>query len=129
MDSFKKIKGRINEGIQRAKSTPNIEEQQQLIDQTYDLVRSICEVITEMELLKGVVQRYKPNVSMNRIKDINVEGLRPALETIDKIFARACRCIPAHSQPLESLGTRPTLDDLENDWKTLQETRDAYLKG
>jgi hypothetical protein len=34
-----------------------------------------------------------------------------------------------HSQPLETLGVRPTLEELEQDWAELQSALDKYRKA
>lgn len=34
----------------------------------------------------------------------------------------------AHSQPLETLGIKPTLEELKKDWATLEAARKAYLE-
>ena len=33
----------------------------------------------------------------------------------------------AHSQPLETLGVKPSMDELKEDWATLQEARGKYV--
>jgi hypothetical protein len=47
---------------------------------------------------------------------------------IGPLFEDCCRYIGSHSQPMETLNVRPTLDTLKADWKKLQEARDAYIK-
>lgn len=99
-----------------------------LIEKAYELMRNICEVIVEEELLQGVTKRYQPNVMMTRVSNINFAGLRAAVAAITPLFEDCCCYIASHSQPTETLNVRPTLDTLKVDWKKLQEARDAYIK-
>ena len=80
-----------------------------------------------MELLEGVTQRYQPNVSMTKLPKIKVDILPEAIKTVTRVFEDACRYIDGHSQPLPSLGIRPTITDLEDHWNELQAVRNRYL--
>jgi len=51
----------------------------------------------------------------------------PAAITIfGQKFDNACRATEAHSAPLETLGTKPSLGDLQADWKELQAALETY---
>jgi hypothetical protein len=100
-------------------------EGQALIERAYALIRSICEVIVEQELL---TQRYQPMVRMTVLPKINFSGLEGSVKVINTIYEDCCRYIGSHSQPLETLNVRPTLYTLKADWKKLQEARDAHAK-
>lgn len=126
-DTFSNLRGRINTLIQSAEKATG-ETQAALIEKAYELVRNVCEVIVEQELLQGVTQRYQPNVMMTKLPKINFAGLEAAVAAINPIFEDCCRYIGSHSQPLETLNVRPTLDTLKTDWKTIQAARDTYLK-
>jgi len=65
---------------------------------------------------------------MTRLPNINFAGLQAAAAAITPLFEDCCRYIASHSQPMETLNVRPTLDTLKEDWKKLQEARDAYIK-
>ena len=82
-----------------------------------------------MEVFAGVSQRYQPNVSMANLTKIKVGLLPEVIDTVSRVFNDACRYIDAHSQPLVTLGTRPTPADLENDWNELQAARNNYRNG
>jgi hypothetical protein len=75
-----------------------------------------------------VTKRYQPNVMMTKLANINFAGLQTAVAVIGPLFEDCCRYIGSHSQPMETLNVRPTLDTLKADWKKLQEARDAYIK-
>lgn len=125
-DTLNGIKANLNKTIEAARSAEG-EARAALVAVGYDWIRSWCEVFTEIELLKGVAQRYQPNIRMTVLADINAAGLPVAVEVVTRVFADACRYITGHSQPLATLGVAPTLQGLEAHWKELQETRKAYL--
>jgi recombinational DNA repair ATPase RecF len=126
-DTFSNLRGRINTLIQSAEKATG-ETQAALIEKAYKLVRNVCEVIVEQELLQGVTQRYQPNVMMTKLPKINFAGLEAAVAALNPIFEDCCRYIGSHSQPLETLNVRPTLDTLKADWKRIQDARDTYMK-
>jgi hypothetical protein len=126
-DTVSNLRGRINTLIQSADKASG-ETQAALIERAYELVRSICEVIVEQELLQGVTQRYQPNVMMTKLSKINFAGLEGAVSVINPIFEDCCRYIGSHSQPLETLNVRPTLTMLKSDWKKVQDAREACMK-
>lgn len=121
-DSPKQIGKRIKQLISDAEQQTG-ESRQALIETAYSWVRSWCEVFVEAELLAGVAVRFRPNVSMGRLRSIDTEVLAEVSPDVTRIFEDACRYIPGHSQPLASLGTRPSLDTLKSDWDKLQEIR------
>lgn len=121
-DTLSSIKAEINKTIQAAGSQEG-EARAALIRTGYDWVRAWCEVFTEAEMLRGVTQRYQPNVGMTRLASINTEKLPELISTVTEVFERACRFIDGHSQPLVTLGVSPTLEGLEEDWATLQECK------
>jgi recombinational DNA repair ATPase RecF len=125
-DTFKSLRGRINSLLQDAEKASG-ETQAALIEKAYELMRNICEVIVEEELLQGVTKRYQPNVMMTKLSGINFSGLQTAVAVIAPLFEDCCRYIASHSQPMETLNVRPTLDTLKADWKRLLDARDAYI--
>lgn len=128
-DTISKISGRINSALQDAKASKDGDKCDEHVQRGYSLVRSWCEVFVEMEVFAGVSQRYQPNVSMANLTKIKVGLLPEVIDTVSRVFNDACRYIDAHSQPLVTLGTRPTPADLENDWNELQAARNNYRNG
>ena len=126
-DTMKSLKGRINELIQNAEKSTG-EAHAATIEKGYELIRNICEVFVESEVLQGVTQRYQPNVMMTRLPNINFSALENTVQAIYPIYEDCCRYIGSHSQPLETLNVRPTLETLKEDWKTILRVRDAYIK-
>jgi recombinational DNA repair ATPase RecF len=126
-DTVANLRGRINTLIQSAEKSSG-EPLAALIEKAYELIRNICEVIVEQDLLQGVTQRYQPNVMMTKLPKINFNGLEGSVGTIYPIYEDSCRYIGSHSQPLETLNVRPTLETLKADWKKVQDARDAYAR-
>jgi len=124
-DTLSNIKKEINQKIQAAKAQDG-EARASLVRTGYDWIRAWCEVFTETELLRGVTQRYQPNVGMTRLAQINTDKLADSIEIVTRVFEDACRYIDGHSQPLPTLGVAPSLTDLENHWKELQDCAKAY---
>jgi ABC-type transport system involved in cytochrome c biogenesis ATPase subunit len=126
-DTVKDTRGKINSMIQAAENTEG-EAREAVIERSYGLIRAWCEVVVEVELLAGVTQRYQPNVMMTALDKIKADRLSDAVGVILPIFEKACRIMEGHSQPLETLGVRPTLEELRKDWAELQVARDKYVK-
>ena len=126
-DTFKTDRAKINEAVQHAKKATG-SVQDALIEKGYEYLRNVCEVIVETDLLRGVTQRYQPNVMMTKLPQIKTDRLQAAIDGIMPIFEKACRLIASHSQPMETLNVRPSLVDLESDWKAVQDLRDTYVK-
>ena len=127
-DTPKKLRGRINDLLNRAQSVSG-EEKSELIAIAYSRLRAWCEVVTEQELLADVVQRYRPNVMMTKLSQIKPDRLENAVKVISRVFDNACRATEAHSHPLETLNTRPTLDDLKQDRDTAFTALLEYKQG
>jgi hypothetical protein len=124
-DTYKNLKGKLN-GLIHSAGKASGETQSALIEKCYEYLRSICEVVVETELLQGVTQRYQPNVKMTVLPNIRFDRLRQASETIFEVFEKCCRCIASHSQPLETLSVRPSLSDLQRDWKMVEDAIAQY---
>ena len=94
-----------------------------LVEKGYEELRGLCEIVVEHEVLKGVVQRYAPNIMMTKLEKINVDKLSDGVNAIMPVFEKCCRYIASHSQPLETQGIRPTLDELKADYNAVLEAR------
>ena len=128
-DSVSKITRRINSVVQVARSSKDSDERNELVQRGYSLIRSWCEVFVETELFAGVTLRYQPNVRLNCLSKVKVDLLPEVIEVVSRVFRDSCRYIDSHSQPLVTLGTRPTPADLESDWSDLQTARNNYRNG
>lgn len=122
IDTLSAIKKRITEAIKVAKSQEG-EARDALVRMTYSHVRAWCEVFTEEELLKGVTKRYRANVQMTTLPQIDGGKLDEIGPKVTEIFEVACRYIDGHSQPLVTLGVSPTLTGLEQHWAELQDLK------
>jgi len=125
-DTPKTIGKRINSVIEAA-AKADATAQEALIEKGYDLLRSWIEVFVEQEMLGGVTERYRPNVMMGRLSNIKTDRLDGAIEQLNTMFDRACRYMGGHSQPLEQLSVRPTLEELKTDWDAMQELRKSFV--
>jgi energy-coupling factor transporter ATP-binding protein EcfA2 len=126
IDSFSKLKTRINSAIEVARKQSGAEEQRQQVELIYDHMRSACEVLVEQELLKKLTERYLPNLKMTVLAKIKYDRLQVAAEVALEVFEKACRFIPGHSQPIETLSVFPTLEEVERDWAKLQKAKADY---
>jgi recombinational DNA repair ATPase RecF len=124
-DTLANIKKEINLTIEAAKKSHG-ESQAALIRTGYNWIRSWCEVFVEKDLLRGVTERYQPNVRMTVLPEIKTAALPAAIAVVQPIFEEACRYIDGHSQPLASLAVGPSLAGLEEHWQKLQDAKKAF---
>lgn len=126
LDTAADLAKRINVKLQ---SIPGAEPvlQDALIKETYDLLRAWCEAFVEQELLQNVTQRYRANIMMTRLSKIDVSRFDAAVAVIEPLFARACDRMSGHSHAAEYMSTKPTVDELQEDWEKAKAARAAYL--
>jgi hypothetical protein len=125
VDSIALVSARVNKMIEGAEKQEGI-IRAALIEKGYEELRALCEVVVEHEMLKGVVQRYAPNIMLTKLDQINIGKLQEGVAAIVPVFEKACRYIASHSQPIETQGIRPTLDELKADYKTISEARQPH---
>lgn len=126
-DTYNDRARRITQVIEEARKTSG-ETRQALVEKGYELLRGACEIVVEKDVLRGVCERYRPNVRMTVLDQIRADRLPAVVQSIQPLFERCCRIIASHSQPLSTLGVRPTLEQLESDWSALKMARGEYLK-
>lgn len=124
-DTIDKLKSRINTVIQSARGLSG-EAQAAVIEKAYDLIRSWCEAVVEQGLFASVTQRYQAHVAMTKLPQIKGDRLQAAVSVILPLFEKACRNMGGHSQPLERLGVRPSLTELDEDWRKGQAAWAGY---
>ena len=127
-DTIRSVRGEINAMIQDARSAHG-EARTKLVREGYSRIRSWCEIFIESELLAGVTERYQPNVRATALTKINTAKLDESIELVVRVFEEASRYIPGHSQPPQHLAVAPTLDQLEEDWRHLQDCRKSYNRA
>jgi len=125
LDSVASVRRRINAAIQDAVGGTD-DDRQHRIDSAYNEIRTWCEIVVESTLLNRVTQRHQPNVAMQNLNAINVARLQQTIDVIYPIWEKANRYTTAHSQPTGTLGIRPTVGELRQDWADLQEALAAY---
>jgi energy-coupling factor transporter ATP-binding protein EcfA2 len=125
VDTIAQVSNRVNAMIDAAEKQAG-EIRAALVEKGYEELRGLCEIVVEHEMLKGVVQRYAPNVMMTRLGKINVGKLHESVATIMPVFEKSCRYIASHSQPPETQGIRPTLDELKVDHDRVLKARQPH---
>jgi hypothetical protein len=125
VDTIKQVGVRVQKMIEAAAKQEG-EIKAALVEKGYEELRGFCEIIVEQEMLKDVSQRYVPNVMMTKLDKINVTQLKDSIAAIMPVFDRACRYIASHSQPPETQGIRPTLDELRADYETILKAREPH---
>jgi hypothetical protein len=125
VDTIAQVSARVKQLIDAAEK-PNGEVKAALVEKGYEELRGFCEIIVEYEMLKGVVQRYAPNVMMTKLEKINIAKLKESTAAIMPVFDKSCRYIASHSQPPETQGIRPTLDELKADYNTVLKAHEAH---
>ena len=126
LDTAADLGKRINAKLQIIPSAEPI-LQDALIKETYDLLRAWCEAFVEQELLQNVTQRYRANVMMTRLSKIDTSRFDAAVAVIEPLFARACDRMTGHSHAAEYMSTKPTVDELQEDWDKAKVARAVYL--
>jgi hypothetical protein len=48
------------------------------------------------------------------------------MSAITPVFEKACRYIASHSQPIETQGIRPTLNELKADYQAVLKAREPH---
>jgi energy-coupling factor transporter ATP-binding protein EcfA2 len=125
VDTIAQVTARVNKMIDGADKQEG-EIRAALVEKGYEKLRGLCEIIVEHEILKGVVQRYAPNVMMTKLDKINVTKLQESMAAIVPVFEKCCRYVASHSQPLETQGIRPTLDELKVDYDAVLKAREPH---
>ena len=125
VDTVAQVRAAIEKLIEGAEKADG-EVKAALVEKGYEYLRNLSEIVVEHEMLKGVVQRYAPNVMMTKLGQINVDTLKEDMATVTPVFEKCCRYIASHSQPLETQGIRPTLDELKADFEAILTARESH---
>jgi len=125
VDTIGQVSARVKKMIDAAEKQEGVIKAA-LVEKGYEELRGLCEIVVEHEMFKGVVQRYAPNVMMTKLDQINVDKLQESMAAITPIFEKCCRYVASHSQPLETQGIRPTLDELKADYEAVLKAREPH---
>jgi hypothetical protein len=63
---------------------------------------------------------------MTKVEKINVGKLQESVSAVMPVFEKSCRYIASHSQPIETQGIRPTLDELKTDYEAVLKAREPH---
>jgi hypothetical protein len=125
VDTIAQVSGRVTKMIEDAEEQQG-EIRAALVEKGHEELRGLCEIVVEHEMFKGVVQRYAPNVMLTKLDKINIGKLQEAMAAIVPVFEKSCRYIAARSQPIETQGIRPSLDELKADYNTVFQARQPH---
>jgi hypothetical protein len=125
VDTIAQVSARVKKMIDGAEKQEG-EIKAALVEKGYEELRGLSEIVVEHEMLKGVVQRYAPNVMMTKLDKINVSKLQESMTAIMPVFDKSCRYIASHSQPPETQSIRPTLDELKADYDIVLKAREPH---
>ena len=92
---------------------------------TYSDIRSWCELIFEEGFLRGAIRRYEPNIRFTMVPQINPEFTNE-LQKVYSLFEKACRYMTGHSQPIETLNTKPTREEFNEDFLYIKELYEKF---
>ena len=125
VDTIAQVSNRVKKLIDGAERADG-EIKAALVEKSWRSCGGSAKSSWEHEMLKGVVQRYAPNVMMTKVEKINVGRLQESMSAVIPVFEKACRYIASHSQPIETQGIRPTLDELKADHEAVLKAREPH---
>ncbi len=125
VDSASQVIKALKSVIQAAEKA-DAEVKDALVEKGYEYLRNLCELVVEQDMFKGVVRRYEPNIRMTTLESIQLDSLQSSIGAIVPIFEKCCRYIASHSQPIETQGIRPTLQELKADYTMVNDAREAH---
>ncbi len=124
-DTVSDLTKRLDAKIVAAKAATG-EVQESLIESGYGILRALTEVLTERGLLRAITARYRANVRVDGLEKLNIADMGEAIKVTVATYSKVCRYIEAHSQPLDHLGIKPTVTELEADYNALKEVLKKY---
>lgn len=128
MDTVRAFTGRINEALQDARAASGT-ARSDLIATAYGHMRGWIEAFIEDELLQGSVKRHRANISIDALSRVNGTAVDESVRIIQPIFDRACDRMWPHAHTADQLQARPTIDEVDEDWRTLKAVADAVKEG
>lgn len=91
------------------------------VGEGYDMLRCAWERAIEEKLFAGVIERHKPNISFERLKDITSDITTNQIEIVRNNMAKASRWISGHTKTASQRGQPPNPDEFEKDIKVLED--------
>ncbi len=108
--------------IKRAEKDPvDLKE----IKHAYGCLRCAIELLIGDKILKGTVERYKPDISVIRFSRINLSALQEDQESLTELYENICRYIDGHSSALEAK-IDPDITTLKSDYSKLSTIAKRY---
>lgn len=126
LENLKDVHKRITNNAQEINSKKCIGDiLERKLQVTYSDIRSWCELIFEEGFLRGAIRRYEPNIRFTMVPQINPEFTNE-LQKVYSLFEKACRYMTGHSQPIETLNTKPTREEFNEDFLYIKELYEKF---
>lgn len=111
IENINDIKKKLNGYKQRVESKTCLgDELEYNLSLAYTEIRTWCELIVEEGFFKSIIRRYEPNIRFTKLIDIDGSFIEE-LENVTDLFNRSCRWMIGHSQPIETLHSKPNRED------------------
>ncbi|MEK4871230.1 AAA family ATPase [Niallia sp. FSL W8-1348] len=126
LDSIGDLKKKINGYKQKIENKNCIgDELEYNISLAYTEIRTWCELIVEEGFFKSIIRRYEPNIRFTKLSDIDGSFIYE-LETVTDLFNRSCRWMIGHSQPIETLHSKPNREDFFEDFDYIKSITNKF---
>lgn len=126
LENLKDVTKRITNSNQRINSKQCFgDELERTLQVTYSDIRTWCELIVEEGFLCGIIRRYEPNVRFTMVPQINPDFVSE-LPKVHLLYEKACRYMTGHSQPIETLNTKPTREEFREDFVYITEVYNKF---
>lgn len=122
IENYEHYQKEVEKIIKRAeKETVDLVE----IKHAYGCLRCAIELLIGDKILKGTVERYKPDISVMRFSRINISKVKDDQEPISELYENVCRYIDGHSSALEAK-LEPDINSLKSDYAQLSTIAKKY---
>ncbi|MDW2797623.1 AAA family ATPase [Clostridium boliviensis] len=126
LENLKDVTNRITNSNQIINSKKCMgDELERNLQITYSDIRTWCELIVEEGFLRGIIRRYEPNVRFTMVPKINPDFVGE-LPKVHSLYEKACRYMTGHSQPVETLNTKPTREEFKEDFVCITEIYEKF---
>lgn len=126
LENINDIKKKLNVYKQKIESKSCMgDELEYNISLAYTEIRTWCELIVEEGFFKNIVRRYEPNIRFTKLKEIDGSFV-DELSIVSDLFDRSCRWMIGHSQPLETLYSKPSREDFFADFEYIKSLTNKF---
>lgn len=126
LENLKDVTNRIKNIDQSINSKKCMgDELERILQITYSDIRTWCELIVEEGFLCGIIRRYEPNIRFTMVPQINPDFVSE-LSKVHSLYEKACRYMTGHSQPAETLNTKPTREEFREDFTYITQIYERF---